>query len=385
MHTARPSRTRYSTDITRGDAHEWITNVARSEVVKRMMEDQCARNIAVGAHAAVAGGLQSDTVLRLRVDIHLIAKVAGSELRSHERYLSFVNSLVPRMFPEVFGMVALDKDKYALLMEDLVDRESALNLVFRRQTKTADLSRLLNSAYSELMRLHGTPAKQIPRWLRSIGLPDPYSPRLFKKIKATTDLDSRLACLWKRSCKVFEYDCPPLEVMLQRVGSWAHHQLVDVKPTLLHGDPHLGNIFYRTGDSSRVRFIDPNPDVGYGDPVYDFGKLLHWIEPVGWAGYDPTLCRSRIELDRKRNEMKLSAWLSPDISQAAEQRRSRVERSFYALGNFDEGTQARLALSVASAHAGLARLLAHRGSVVASRYVIAYLLRALCRWSELVY
>jgi hypothetical protein len=369
----------------RKNASKWITDAARTEVVKKLMEDQCARNIAVGASAALKGGLQSDAVLRLRIDVHLVAKVAGGELQTHAKYLSFVNSMVPRMFPEVLGIVALDNGRYALLMEDIVNRESGLDLVFRRPTKTKDLVKLTESAFVELEKLHGIPCEKISPELKSITLRDLYAPRLYKKFKEITELDSRLDYLWDLPCEVFGYECPPLKETLGRIESWVDSQLIDVDPTLLHGDPHLGNIFYQAGSSGRVRFIDPNPDAAYGDPIYDFGKLLHWIEPVGWAAYNVGLCRSRIKVDRHRNKVKLSAWLSPEISQAAERRRSQIEKSFYESERFvDKRAQARLALSVAIAHSGLGRLLAQKKQFTACRYVITYLLRALCRWYELV-
>jgi len=263
--------------------------------------------------------------------------------------------------------------------------ESALDLIFRSQTGMEDLTALLTMVQSRLNALHKLPVAAIPLDLvQTRDMVDPYTGRLRNKLRALTKLDQKLERIWTSPCEVFGLICSPLEPTLKSIELWLRSQLVTLKPVFLHGDPHLGNIFCRLGAKPKVRFIDPNADACFGDPIYDIGKVLHWIEAVGWAAYKPSLCHARLTNSRGKERIKLASWLSPRTSQAAEQRRQWAEKEFFRIFPVTRTEdKARLFISVATAHAGLALLLAKNRRVAASRFVLAHLLRSISNWAEL--
>lgn len=361
--------------------HDWITKVARDVVVQRLMRDKCGQNVKVGPSSHIGGGLQSDAVLQLRVDVHLVAKIAGPELNDHKRYLDAINRLLPRLFPEVLAIVHIDGTGYVLLMEELLEKRSALSLVFGSRIKIADALQLIRHTIRVLNNLHAIAPSKIPKELRSREIADPYTSRLRTKLGDITRLDPALEQIWKVPCIVFGQECPPLESVLHNIETWLASERLKVKPTLLHGDPHLGNIFCAVASKPIVRFIDPNPDACFGDPIYDFGKLLHWIEPVGWAAYNPAVCLSRWEPSRRHGKARLNCYLSSKASPITERRRARIEEFFRQTFHAEyKGHGARLAVAVATAHVGLARLLAQQRNLRAARFVLAYVLQALHTW-----
>lgn len=179
-------------------------------------------------------------------------------------------------------------------------------------------------------------------------------------------------------------ECRPLEETLQACEKWVADQLPKIEPALLHGDPHLGNVFLSS--EGRARFIDPNPEACIGDPMYDYGKLLHWIEPVGWAAVDPRVCMSRlIGGGSGRNPVpQLTAWLSNRVPTAPERRRRWAEEDFRErFSGESPDRRARLALATATAHVGLARLLSKRRRQGAALFVLAHALRSLAEWEQI--
>jgi hypothetical protein len=205
-------------------------------------------------------------------------------------------------------------------------------------------------------------------------------------VRAIIASDPALAPLRDRAGTIDGVPCPPLDELLPALSRWLRTSLVNVRPRLTHGDLHLGNIMVRRrGTGLSVRLIDPNPMIGYADPLYDAGKLLHWAEPVGWARIIPVACRVRGSLPR-RGPWRLTTSVD-GIPRAAEERRAHLEREVRAriasgARTSDPTRAARLEVSVAAAHIGLASLLARREDAELRRFVLAHSLSALARWSQ---
>jgi hypothetical protein len=126
--------------------------------------------------------------------------------------------------------------------------------------------------------------------------------------------------------------------------------------------------------------------VGVTDPLYDAGKLLHWADPVGWARVAPERCRTRLRA--AGSVARLDARLE-GLSDAAERRRAWLEQSIRSrlarLGRAtDRSRAARLHVSLAAAHVGLAALLGRPEDQHPRRYVLAHALAALGRWHHAV-
>jgi hypothetical protein len=132
--------------------------------------------------------------------------------------------------------------------------------------------------------------------------------------------------------------------------------------------------------------IDPNPEIGFSQPLYDIGKLLHWVEPVGWAQVTPQACEAEWHARVGRGRWSLNAWVE-GVSRAAEQRRKYIEERVNELANAYRGGYGvrftpMLALARASAHVGLAALLTGRSNLSVRRFVLAHALRALMACSD---
>jgi len=141
---------------------------------------------------------------------------------------------------------------------------------------------------------------EIRRLRASLGVThDPFSHRLRTKLREVLTMDPELTALWTHPGRVLGADCPPVAQLLGKISRWTVRRKQRRGLALLHGDPHIGNILVRARPRSlSVRLIDPNTTVGFSDPAYDYGKLLHFLEPVGWCRARPDLCDSRWRFSR---------------------------------------------------------------------------------------
>jgi len=183
--------------------------------------------------------------------------------------------------------------------------------------------------------------------------------------------------------RVLGLACRPLGDLLTRLEAWLVRAMPDVPRLLIHGDPHLRNVMVRHyGKGLSARFIDPNPDYGYTDPAYDFGKLLHFAEPVGWALARPAVCQGSWRSGRDGWTLDATLLAAP---QAPERRRDFLEQEIHAriarlVWARDPTWVARLHVARASAHLGLLARFSGTDTGDARRFVLAHAVAALAAW-----
>lgn len=364
-------------------AHELVPAI-RCLLAKGLPESFIRACVRVGDFRRFPGGMKADLVGGLRVDINAVLKLGGPQLDQHAALMIAVNAARARTFAEVLAVTPLDGQRRLLIMEDLRKHETLFDLVFHRDTPIGDLQKMLDKAVEGLaaIRSIGPAAANLAHVPRNA---DPFARRLREKLTASLQTDEAGADVLHHPGRVMGLDIPPLDELLEEIARWQAASAPGIIPNLAHGDPHLRNVMIRRrGKGFSVRLIDPNPEIGFTDPAYDFGKLSHFAEPVGWALAAPKGCQSRWTPAASGAPWALDAF-TENIPHAAEQRRNAVEQAI--LGHAanmalaaETTWQPRLHLARAGAHAGLLARMASDTDVHPRRFVLAHALRALARW-----
>jgi len=125
--------------------------------------------------------------------------------------------------------------------------------------------------------------------------------------------------------------------------------------------------------------------VGFSQPLYDIGKLLHWAEPVGWAQAQPGRCLVEWNSPRGGAGWRIDAR-TKGVSAAAERRREFAEAQVRQFAEAQRATygsdfDSMLAIATASAHAGLAAALKGDEKRTARRFAFAHALKHLAMLS----
>jgi len=363
-----------------------VVPAVRALLRRGLPDDFVKACVRVGAFEAFGGGYKSELVGGLRIDVNAAMKLGGPELDRHVLLMERVNRTRERTFPSVQAVVKLTGGRRLLFMEQLLGHTTLLDLVYRRRTSMADLDKILSHVFVGVRAVRRTHREQARALARLPRTTDPYGPRLRAKLGAILAGDRELRVLRKKPGTVLGENVPPLDPLLDALDAWLPRALSGAPRTLCHGDLHLGNVMARRrGRGFSVRMIDPNPDVGITDPLYDAGKLLHFAEPVGWATIDPAHCRATLRVTKRG--YRLEPRLAPS-SAAAERRRASFELSVRdrlgAARRRDPTRSARLELATAAAHVGLAALLTDKKDAGARRFVLAYALRALGAFHRIV-
>ncbi|MBX2990096.1 MAG: phosphotransferase [Bacteroidetes bacterium] len=348
-------------------------------IVRRVLQlgfsEQFMRScVRIGKIEQLGEGFKADFVGTVRTDVHTVVKLGTDELKLHKALIELVNSQYPRTFPDVLHIDVLDDVRFVLLMEQMRKFKSFSKYLYNEATEVAVLNRLVDKAISAIKNVHKTTVRIKSRIGTSV---DPYTKRIDSKLRAILKADEALSSIMSEPGYVNGKKVPPLNNTLKTVKARLQADLPKLRMNLVHGDPHLGNILFRKrGHGFSCFLIDPNPLIGMSDPIYDFGKLLHWMQPVGWVARNPKSCHSRWIPPSRKSRWVLDIHLS-DIPKAAELRRKRVEQ--YTLDKIEEQREGdwdnweyRLRVSVASAHLGLAEIMSTRGHTQAGRFVLAH-------------
>ncbi len=363
-----------------------VVPAVRALLRRGLPEDFVEACVRVGAFEAFGGGYKSELVGGLRIDVNAAMKLGGEELDRHVLLMERVNKTRARTFPSVQAVFRLEGERRLLFMEQLLAHTTLLDLVYRRRTAITDLDRILDHTFVGVRAIRRTGREHARALARLPRIDDPYGARLRAKLERITELDPDLRRLWNEEGRVLDEKVPPLTPLLACLDAWLGSALPQAPRTLCHGDLHLGNVMARRrGRGFSVRVINPNPEIGITDPLYDAGKLLHFAEPVGWAAIDPAHCRASLRTSAKG--YRLEPLLSP-ASASAERRRASFEsilrERLAAVRRKDESRSARLEVATAAAHVGLAALLESKRDEAARRFVLAYALRALGAWHRMV-
>ena len=343
--------------------------------------------VRLGDFVPFGGGMKADMIGGLRIDIAAVLKKGDDELDKHKAMMEFINRRKEHVFANVLECFQLpDENGRLLVLEELRQHSSLLNLTYDVTQPTKDFENIVRKTVAHLNTIHAVRARSAGKELSDFPhTQDPYGGRLRAKLQQTIEGDSQISCMWDCSGTLMKRACPPVATLLDALRTWLRDVMPGVEPALVHGDPHLGNIMVRQRRRGySVHLIDPNPSIGFSDPVYDVGKLLHWAEPVGWAKKAPDACNVR--WSRKGR-----AWTLEVSSKGAarvERQRVEVQRVIHgALAHLrcmgQANAAARLDVARASAHVGMASLLS-RTQTMPARFAIAHAVSALLDWYERV-
>lgn len=368
------------------DVREDLLPAIRDLLSRGLSKDVLKSCVRIGAFDELVGGFKADLVAGLRVDIAAVIKVGDkSELNLHRRLIDAVNTVhPPRIFPLVIEVAFLRRNKALLIMEHLGNHATLLETVYKKDISAEHLRRICVKVVSHLRTIAQIGDKKLRRLQRTQNK-GTVADRLESKFEELLRIDDKLRPLLCKPGAVSNVYCRPIGRILQKAHNFLGPSLL--KPELQHGDPHLGNImirkYFRRGYG--VKLIDPNPRVGFADPMYDIGKLYHWAEPVGWAVAQPDVCHC----DWKFNTRSWS--LSPatiNLNRQAERQRRVllrcIDEEITPLIHAGHLANARRHLAIAAAHIGLAARMRHPAQTTLRRFVLAHTILHLSQWDAMV-
>ncbi|MCK7516725.1 MAG: aminoglycoside phosphotransferase family protein [Ignavibacteriales bacterium] len=304
----------------------------------------------------LTGGLKSQMVSRVQMTLDSVVKIDTKELKSHKSLMEMVNKKYEKTFPEILQLKKIDNKKFILIMEQMRKFEPFLNYIYQSNTNNNQLKILTQKAFDYIRNVHRTPIKSNNRLQTTRN---PYSTRIKSKIDQVVKTDPPLAKMLTKNGVINGVKIRSINsTLFKKVNKWLINDLKNVELTLTHGDSHLGNILFRgRGFGYSCRLIDPNPLIGISDPIYDFGKLLHWVEEVGWAKFQPKKCSSVWKTSKNSWTLDYSVIREP---LTVKRRRKIVmdnTMEFLNKTKFLGDWQKRLKISLASSHLGLAAIL----------------------------
>jgi peroxiredoxin len=240
--------------------------------------------------ALLPNGADSVAITRVDVTVPLVVKMASPNIvREEAGYMRRINAVLedgrrPRLFPAVVAVA--DAEEPAWYLMEAADPVSLDRVLFSDPARTViDPLRepLLGSGIDRLSNLYElTLRREIPPVARYhyrdrfAAIPDRSDTQLTHQLLVGGDLAEML----RRPIIVDEFACRSYQEQL----GFLHERVDDLAQPVgayLHGDAHLPNMLI-AGDDSIV-FVDPRivwdgndvGDPGFGDPLYDFGTLLH--------------------------------------------------------------------------------------------------------------
>jgi len=351
------------------------------QLLREGLDDSFQKScVRVGAFNLYSEGLKAELVGQLRVDMHTVLKLGSKELLKHVELMRYVNSIRKNAFPLTLHVGELSGDRIFILTEQCRKHVSLLDKIYRERTTPREFDSILSQVFDILQAIHSVTDRSIKELEYLPATVDPFSKRLRSKIGDILKADVALAPMLDNEGMLNGAPCSSIKTLLDHATKVCSRNCKRGALRLLHGDIHAANILVRRNGPHgyRVRLIDPNPELGFSQVLYDIGKLFHWTDPVGWAKATPSQCKASFSFNKQTNKWKLSASLSK-FSQAAEMRRKYVEAKIeeyaeHLRRQYGADFEAMLAISRASAHVGMAAILKHEDQ---RRYVLAHAVKQL--------
>lgn len=242
----------------------------------------------------LANGADSVSISNVDFSARLVSKMASSDIVAQEGgYMRRINQLLkensrPTLFPGILAIQTDERPAYYLM--EAANPTSLDHLVFDDQTMTRlrrERLHVLSGALAKLANLYELSFRPeepavaryhyLDRFPTIIERPDFRETYAFM-FAGTPTLDEIL-----RAPFVVDGDfvCRSMQDQIEMLGANVD-RLVQPLGAYLHGDVHLKNML-ASEDGRDVVFVDPRivwdgndvGDPGFGDPLYDFGTLLH--------------------------------------------------------------------------------------------------------------
>ncbi len=247
------------------------------------------------SHAGfLANGADSVSISTVDFSAKLVSKMASSDIVAQEGgYMQRINGLLeendrPALFPRVLAIRTDERPAYYLM--EAANPTSLDHFVFEDESMTRlrrERLHMLSDALTKLSNLYDLSFRAeepavaryhyLERFSAIIDRADFRETHTFM-FTGTPPLEEML------SVPIVvdgDFVCRSMREQLQMLDS-SIDQLVQPAGAYLHGDVHLKNMLV-SEDGRDVVFVDPRivwdghdvGDPGFGDPLYDFGTLLH--------------------------------------------------------------------------------------------------------------
>lgn len=353
-----------------GIDHDFLLRTLREWLTAGVSASNLASSVRINDFRPYSGGLKAKSVGELSLDLKVTIKVGPGELIGHKAMMNHINQcnealksgtgtlLQDRIFPEVMCVEQLPQDapdgtpQYLMLMQSLAGYHSLEDILYERNDPPEDdLRHQLDVVLEMLGVIHGIRAGDVN--LPAVKTtPSPFQKRISGYLERYYTADPLLAVMRSKSGRLNGKPCPPLGELLKRID-WPKDRRNGL--SLVHGDAHLGNIMLRRrGPNLSVRLIDPNPEIGYSLPLYDYGKLYHFADPVGWARRKKQYCSADFACRANRWSLDFGTQGFPgQIEAKREQLVHHLNDRLSSVGSAD------LAIARASAHVALAVAMAN--------------------------
>lgn len=360
-------------NISREAIEKWQEMMV--DVLKEGLKGEIINNLSITTYDPFKDGIASEIVGRAKFEVSCVLKAGGEDIKQQ---IDFIKAFpAADIFPKIL-QEGHHNGKWICLMENLAGYKSFHEYVFRTATSSLhEIEAFLDYYY---------------KWLKEIlisfmkvnrpNLNDIYiNPRLIKRVEeARAKLQSKSILVLSHNIEdllskriLFDgEEIPSFNELMQQIAI-KDGQIQDLAPefsTFLHGDAHPANIMLmRNPPHYSIKLIDPNPSLGgLGDYMYDQGKMLHWLDMMGYIVLERT-SGERIVTPEKETEtdtLKVHyKWLDPDKINLKGVRSLQTNAFHHAIENLkslsndmgDSNWDKRLDLSMAAAYIGcLSRL-----------------------------
>jgi hypothetical protein len=388
------------------DVRGHIVPIVRRWLQSGVSSENLRSSVRIQEINELAGGLKAPAVGAVNVSVQVIVKQGSSELLQHQQLMNEVNkrfvstrnsSTNSQIFPEVMRVdrmdgFSADRD-HLMIQQALVKFETVQSLLYSGTQGLARAEKALLLGLPAMEFIHRIsesqrgPLKDLPR------TPDPFTQRITERLNRLSAQIRWLETAFDKGIRVDGEMLPPLSETLEHLANWQAKRTKELKLSLVHGDPHIANLMTRQrGKGESIRWIDPNPTVGFSDPAYDWGKVLHFLEPVGWAKESADAFQVRVTGGSSSPQVTTSLKsVTSAIEDARKRMESLVRTAALTAMRRNPDKEAVLELAIASAHAGYAALDIGSGlnssekRVAEKRreFATALKLRALARWYRL--
>lgn len=343
-------------------------NLIRKAIIESIAHnikgDFLGDNIRLGKAVPYSDGYKSPFVGDILVNFHIVVKIGGIELEKQRTLMESMNTLsFPKLCPSVFGISPINNERYAMILERLINYFSMYSVIYEIKGRN-DVSKIAKSLFKRLEKYY---SKSITNCSSKKDYINLYVKRIQEKLGEVRK--GKFGHLLKyKKIMINGQKFPNSEGILIFLKHLQNKYRLFHFQHLIHGDTHLGNIMIKKLPKRgySIKLIDPNPDWGCNDYLYDIGKIYHWAEEIGYINYEDRARRNgkNRKVIKTRNHISNGTlyinWhlLKNKKITGIERRRKQflgilnlyVEHMVNSIK--DREAKWRLHLSIASAHAG---------------------------------
>lgn len=306
-------------DLIADGLEQLPTDVRRliKECVLRAIRDGLSnvieQNVTVTDLEPFLDAVASRIVGSVDVVVECVLKVGDAKLLKQLEYIE--NNGYSHLYPQIYSTLKEGED-CACLME-FIPGLTLHSMIFspepndetKLETDTVSVLNLLTSIYNDKQYKYTQPnleaiyirdrfkekySKGLERLKKVVRFPQEYE-HLRERLNRLSSFPIKVN---GQECLSYDDCLKELRFLLPKINCPCS--------TLVHGDPHPGNIIFSSAsEGERIRFLDPNGYIDQGDYLYDFGKMVHWVELMGFIIVERTLGSRLFDFSLKLEQSKL--------------------------------------------------------------------------------